>query len=300
MSELISKKIKTWLKRYNRGEVFFSEEVIAQVLKSTEDRFSQRRSDEFRLRMSNMGKPICQLQNEKMCTPRNYVNEYQRMYTFMAGDTGEQWLIAVMTMAGVNIEGTAIKTKLEIDGELIRGEADVIIDGKVWDIKTMSHKGYMKYVDWGGFKNVEEDDPFGYITQGFLYGKALGMPFGGWIIVSKSTGDIAVAEVPVDHDTYQKKSWVEANWTVGTIRDTETPDQIVKLKTEEEVFKKKKTGNTKLCKTCSYCDFKETCWPDRITAPQAFSEAKSPAMVEYTELNYVTVNKEIVPYEGTL
>jgi|TARA_R110000744_G_scaffold176308_3_gene295200 hypothetical protein len=296
MSEIISKRIQTWLKRYNRGEVFFSEEVIAKVLKSTENRFAQRRSDKFRLRMSNLGKPICQLQNEKMGTKRNYVNEYQRMYTFMAGDTGEQWLLAVMAMAGVNIEAAAIKTELEIDGEIIKGEADVIIDGKVWDIKTMSHVGYMKYVNWGGFKDVESDDPFGYITQGFLYGTALDIPFGGWIIISKSTGDIAVAEVPVDYDTYRKKSWVEASWTVGTIRDTVSTDQIVKLSTEEEVFKKKKTGNTKLCKTCSYCDFKETCWPDRITAPQAFSEAKSPVMVEYTELNYITLKKEIIPY----
>jgi len=293
MSDIITKKIHNWLKRYNRGEVEFSPEAVKECVDNISNRFSEKRSNKFRLRMSNLGKPICQLQNEKLGTKRNYVNEYQRMYTFMAGNTGEQWLLMVMRSAGVNIEAVAIKTELEVGSELIKGEADVIIDGKVWDIKTMSHKGYMKYVNWGGFKDVESDDPFGYITQGFLYGKALGLPFGGWIIVSKSTGDIAISEVPLDYQEYEVKSLVEAEWAVGTIADTISTDQIVKFKPEEEVFKKKKTGNTKLCKTCSYCDYKETCWPDRITAPAAFSEAKSPPMVEYIELNYYKPSKEM-------
>ena len=32
--------------------------------------------------------------------------------------------------------------------------------------------------------------------QGFLYAEATGYPFGGWIVVNKSSGEIAIVEVP--------------------------------------------------------------------------------------------------------
>ena len=40
----------------------------------------------------------------------------------------------------------------------------------------------------------QEDDPFGYAMQGFLHAEPRGY-LGGWIVVNKSSGEIAIVEV---------------------------------------------------------------------------------------------------------
>ena len=49
---------------------------------------------------------------------------------------------------------------------------------------------------------------FGYVMQGFLYSEAVGLPFGGWIVVNKSSGEVAVVEVP-DWSQDDKKEYLE-------------------------------------------------------------------------------------------
>ena len=68
---------------------------------------------------------------------------------------------------------------------------------KVWDIKSASDYAYKsKFTGYEGYEGIKKDDPFGYVMQGFLYSEAVGMPFGGWIVVNKSSGEVAVVEVP--------------------------------------------------------------------------------------------------------
>ena len=46
--------------------------------------------------------------------------------------------------------------------------------------------------------------------QGFLYAEAMGMPFGGWLVVNKSSGEILEVPVPEWHDTDKHKYLEEA------------------------------------------------------------------------------------------
>ncbi len=46
----------------------------------------------------------------------------------------------------------------------------------------------------------------GYASQGFLYAESEKQPFGGWIVINKSTGEWTVCETPVVDTEYKKKA----------------------------------------------------------------------------------------------
>ena len=284
---ITTKLIHSWLRKYNRGEVTFSPELIQEYTNNVQERIGKERNKKFTLRMSNLGRPVCQLQNDKLGTPRISTNEYQRMYTFMAGDMGELWLIMVMKAAGVAVDDYNVPVELLIGGEKIKGTADIIIDGILWDIKTMSSKSYQKYINFGGFKSLEEDDPFGYVEQGFAYAEGLGLPFGGWIILNKNTGDIAISEVPINYDKYKSESLARSAKTIQIVMDTVTADDVQRqFSPIEETFNKKPTGNMILPVTCGWCEYTESCWPNAEYRKSAVSSAKTPPWFYYTEVNY--------------
>ncbi len=51
----------------------------------------------------------------------------------------------------------------------------------MWDVKSASDWAFnYKFTGMnGGYDKLKEDDPFGYVMQGFLYAEATGLPFGG-------------------------------------------------------------------------------------------------------------------------
>ena len=97
-----------------------------------------------------------------------------------------------------------------IGGSEVTGTLDLIIrdetgQEKVWisSLLVSGHTNLNTLV--GGYDKIKEDDPFGYIMQGHLYGEATGLPFGGWIVVNKSSGEIAVVEAPEWQDQDRKE-----------------------------------------------------------------------------------------------
>jgi hypothetical protein len=75
--------------------------------------------------------------------------------------------------------------------------------------------------------------------------------------------------------------------TIGIITYTIEGISVEKLfGPEDEIFNKKPTGNKILSKTCSWCDFKDQCWPDVINRKSAVSSAKIKPYVDYLEVNY--------------
>ena len=66
---------------------------------------------------------------------------------------------------------------------------------KVWDIKSASDWAFKnKFTNYGGYEKIKEDDPFGYLMQGFLYSEDISLYVGAWdvtqdfpfVILSKS------------------------------------------------------------------------------------------------------------------
>lgn len=236
----------------------------------------------FRLRMSNMGKPLCQLQHEKKGTPAQRY-PYNHVVRMMIGHAVESIVTMAIKASGVNVTGgKSGQVALQVNDSVINGEDDIQIEGAVWDVKSSSP--YLYQHKWShGWDHIYHTDTFGYVEQLYGYAKAQDLELGGWIVADKSSGEVKV--VPAKPTDEQLKD-IENN-----IKRTEKAlsDDIPferRFTDEEELFRKKPTGNKVLPRVCTFCQFQKACWPNAVLKPQAFSQAKEPTPTWYTEYNF--------------
>ena len=190
------------MERASRGEVTIPPEAVLDFANDCKDSVTVQLNKEksYKLRMSGLGRPVCQQLLEKNGVEQE--TQYNLLFRFLFGDIVEAIAVLVLEQAGVDIVAKQKAVKLTIGGSEVTGTLDLIIrdetgQEKVWDIKSASEWAYkFKYTGYGGYDKIKEDEPFGYIMQGHLYGEATGLPFGGWIVVNKSSGEIAVVEAP--------------------------------------------------------------------------------------------------------
>ena len=167
-------EVKDFLKRAGRGEIDSSrfEDLIEQFGEDCKDSLRKQLSDrgDFRIRMSGLGRPICQQMMEKQ--GHNQEVGYNDIMRFLMGDLIEAVAVFVLKAAGVNVVDTQRSCELELAGNTVKGTLDIILDDgeqKVWDIKSTSPWSYEnKFSGRGGYDVIKEDDPFGYIMQGYL------------------------------------------------------------------------------------------------------------------------------------
>ena len=137
------------------------------------------------------------------------------------------------------------------------------------------------------YDKIKEDDPFGYVMQGHLYGEATGLPFGGWIVVNKSSGEIAMVEAPDWQEEDRKEYMKDAEVRVKRLLDP-NPDFVKPFKSEFETYKVKgeiiRTGNKTLPKICGMCGYRSHCWSKAQLHGKVTSKAKSPPKVWYDVL----------------
>lgn len=123
------------------------------------------------------------------------------------GDLIEQAAMIIMKASGVVIQSEQTKTEYKLDAVTVNGTLDVEIEDKVWDIKSASPWSFVnKFGENGGFHAVAQDDLFGYLTQGYMYAESRQKPFGGWIVINKSTGEWVVTEAPIADDEYRENA----------------------------------------------------------------------------------------------
>mgnify|MGYP003624472843 FL=1 len=235
-----------------------------------------REQEPFRVRMSNISKPTCQLQMEKAGTPKTRM-PYNHIMRMMHGDMIEAIMQLVLRISGANITGGKNKVKLNVAGTEVRGEDDIEIDHKVFDTKSASPWAFKN--KWSeGFAGLKKSDDFGYIGQLVGYSVAQKKEPGGWIVVDKSSGEVKVVEVDLT-----KK---EVKGILGDMKSTvKALDGDFKrcFEPEDETFRRKPTGSKRLSTTCGFCSFTSSCWPNAKLLPQTGSQAKSPRHYWYTE-----------------
>ena len=287
MSDIIS-KVQMYLNQVSKEPVEISDKLVEEFGEACKSalrkQFTEERKSGFQPRMSNIGRPLCQLQMEA----RNIKGEGQPYNVKMRntfGDLVEALAIFVMKSAGVKIEDEQKRVKYKFNGSTLEGRYDVKIDKKVWDVKSASPYSFeKKFGPAGGFEEVVKEDSFGYASQGYLYGASEKVPFGGWIVINKSTGEWLACETPLADDEYKSVA-------LKTARDN--LKSIIKKKPFkrcyseiEETFRTKKTGNKILGFVCSYCPYKLPCWGSNLQLlPQQQSQGKNPKWVWYTEVN---------------
>jgi hypothetical protein len=285
-------EIQDFLQKAGRGEIDSSrlEPLIEQFGEDCKAAMRKQFSNrgEYRIRMSGVGRPLCQQQLEKQGHKQDVA--YNDIVRFATGDLLEAFAILVMKAAGLNVVDEQKKCSLELAGENISGTLDLILDvdgeEEVWDIKTASPWSYEnKFSGRGGYDVIKEDDPFGYIMQGHLYGEAEGKRFGGWIVINKSNGEWDFVEAPREQSEDRKAYLEDANRRVEAITN-DAPFKVPFQSTPEMHTvdgQKVETGNRLMPKTCTFCSFKTMCWKNAVHAPKATSKAKFKPYTWYTK-----------------
>lgn len=252
-------------------------EEAGEQFKDTLRRQFRRQPEEFRLRMSNIGRPVCQLQMAKSGAKAKR-KPYNHIVRMIHGDIFECVMDVILKIAKANITGGKNKVQLDLAGQTIKGEDDIHIDDMVWDIKSASPWAYDN--KWSrGYAGLKQEDSFGYVGQLVGYAKAQGKKPGGWIVGNKSTGEIMVVEMSatpneIDHIL------MEMEHTVSTVANDKPLER--QFEPQPDTFRGVPTGLRRLDpKTCGFCDFVQSCWPNAVYKAQPSSTAKSPPYYWY-------------------
>ena len=152
-------KVQTYLDKVSREPVVISEELVDAFGESCKailrKQFSEERQSEFKPRMSNIGRPLCQLQMEAKGIKgegQPYSNKMRNTF----GDLIEALSIFVMKSAGVEIKNEQKEVTHKFGKQSIDGKQDVEIDVKEKptisqtkknEAKTFKKESYSKLKD---------------------------------------------------------------------------------------------------------------------------------------------------------
>ncbi len=251
---------------------------IGEALKRQFGKKTKRR--EFQIRMSNVGRPSCQLWFEKNSPEKADPLPTTFVMNMMLGDIVEAVFKGLMKEAKVKFKDSD-KVSLDLGETKVSGTYDLILDDAVDDIKSASDWSYRNKFE--SYDTLAEEDPFGYVGQLAGYAKASGKKAGGWWVVNKANGQFKyVPASNIDVDEEVKK--LETNVNV-------VKSNVFKrcFESVEETFRGKATGNRVLGITCSFCRYKNSCWENLQELPSLLSKAKEPKIV-----SYVSIGKENV------
>ena len=281
-------KVQQYLGKASKESVKLDKRLVEEFGEACKNallkQFEDQRRNKFEPRMSNIGRPLCQLQMEAKGV-KGEGQPYNVKVRNTFGDIIEALAIFIMKSAGVNIKNEQKKVKYKFNGNQIEGKQDVEIDEKIWDIKSASPYSFeKKFGEEGGFLEVVKEDSFGYASQGFLYGESQNKKFGGWIAINKSTGEWTVCETPAMIEPHKTEALKKAKDNLKALKDKapfkKQYDDIA------ETFRGKPTGNRVLGFVCSYCPYKLPCWGSKLQLlQQQQSKGKNPKWVWYTEVN---------------
>jgi len=272
--------INQYLEDATSGKSTMSEETVQQIGKDVMDAVRRQfgggnRRDEFRLRMSNIGRPTCQLWFEKNKPEKALPKPTTFVMNMLLGDIVEAAFKGIITEAGVQYEDEDNYVELELDKTTVKGSYDLVIDGAVDDVKSASDWSYRNKFE--SYQTLKASDPFGYVGQLAGYAKASGKKAGGWWVVNKANGNIKyIAADGLDMD----EELTKLNDTVATVESNEFERCFDPV---PETFRGKATGNRVLNSNCKFCDYRFECYPTLKELPSKVSQAKTKPIVAYID-----------------
>lgn len=272
--------INQYLENATSGKSTMSEETVQQIGKDVMDAVRRQfgggnRRDEFRLRMSNIGRPTCQLWFEKNKPEKALPKPTTFVMNMLLGDIVEAAFKGIITEAGVQYEDEDNYVELELDKTTVKGSYDLVIDGAVDDVKSASDWSYRNKFE--SYETLKASDPFGYVGQLAGYAKASGKKAGGWWVVNKANGNIKyIAADGLDMD----EELTKLNNTVATVESNEFERCFDPV---PETFRGKATGNRVLNNNCKFCDYRFECYPTLKELPSKVSQAKTKPIVAYVD-----------------
>lgn len=264
------------------GKSTFTEEQANAIATDVADavlrQFGSGKSrDKFTMRMSNIGRPTCQLWFEKNKPETALPKPSTFVMTMMIGDIVEAVFKGLLQAAGVEYKDSDTVTLSvgDSDNTVVKGTYDLVIDDAVDDVKSASPWSYQNKFD--SFDTLAKGDGFGYVGQLAGYAKASGYKAGGWWVVNKGNGEFKY--VPADNLDMDKELDKIKN-TVESVKSNEFKRCFSPV---PEMFRGKPTGNKVLNDNCRFCDYRHECWPTMVEEPARMSKAKDPKIVAYIE-----------------
>ena len=272
--------IHSFLQNVMLGKASMNKATINRVAKDVKDalgrQFSGRGKKDFKLRMSNIGRKKCQLWFDKN-EPENKIAESPFfIINMILGDIVEAVFKGLLRASDVKF-GDSEQVTLQIEDDKIDGTYDLVINGKVDDVKSSSPWSYEnKFKD---FETLQGKDSFGYVSQLVGYAKAKGVPVGGWWVVNKANGNFKyVSANGVDVDSELKK----IKETIDYINNDEPFERC--YEPVKETYYGKPSGNLKLGIECSLCSYRDKCWDDLKVLPSMVSRSATPPLINYVYL----------------
>lgn len=245
--------------------------------------FTESRREGFTIRMSNMGKPLCQLQMEANGTEREPETFNVKMRNTY-GDLVEALAIFVLKASGVVVQSEKQHVTLPIAGITVHGEYDIEINDALFDIKSVSNYSWKnKLGPDSGINKMAGDDAFGYLGQAWGYSEAAKKPFDGWIIINKESGHWHIMQSSCAKQGLDKS--IIQGQIISNIRELLERTKFRRSFSDtEEIFKKKRTGNRILVSQCVFCPWKYSCWSGLQFRKQLASDADNPKWLYYTKI----------------
>jgi len=195
------------------------------------------------LRPSNIGKPRRQLWYELKNYPKSSEPSGSDYIKFLYGNILEELLLFLSYAAGHTV--TETQKKVTIGG--ITGHKDCRIDGVTVDIKSASAYAFKKFENG----TLENDDPFGYISQLSAYAKAEGDTEAAFLVIDKQSGKLTLLplhQMEMDNVTTKIKNIKQS------LEGEEPPERCY------DTVPFGKSGNTQLSIGCRFCSYKHDCW----------------------------------------
>jgi hypothetical protein len=279
MNHIAELKLHQYMTDAVNGKSVMSDEIINQVANDVRDALQRQfggkvKRKDFTLRMSNVGRPTCQLWYEKNKPETALPKSNNFMMNMMLGDIVEAVFKGLLKASKVDYEESDTVTLKCKDAE-VSGSYDLVIDGAVDDVKSASDWSYKNKFE--SYDTLSSGDGFGYVGQLAGYAKASGKKVGGWWVVNKANG----------HFKYVPASGLNLDDEIKKIEDTVATVNTNKFERcfepEIETFRGKATGNTVLNSNCKFCDYRYDCW-NLTDKPAVMSKAQTPKIVSYISL----------------
>ena len=240
------------------GQGGWNKSVAEAMGKSIADtankRFSKPQEPRGYLSLSSIGTPCKRKLWYKINKPGfGEPLDAKRLLKFFYGDMIEELILAMVEASGHTLAGS--QDRLTVHG--IRGHRDAVIDGMTIDVKSCSPFAFKKFKEG----DLRGNDPFGYISQlsSYVYA-AKDDPLvtdknrGAFLAIDKVNGEICldVYDFTEELKTKEQEMLAAKDLVAGDI-----PTERI-----SPVPASKSSPNTKLDKSCQFCEYKKACWPN--------------------------------------
>ena len=240
------------------GQGGWNKSVAEAMGKSIADtankRFSKPQEPRGYLSLSSIGTPCKRKLWYKINKPGfGEPLDAKMLLKFFYGDMIEELILAMVEASGHTLAGS--QDRLTVHG--IRGHRDAVIDGMTIDVKSCSPFAFKKFKEG----DLRGNDPFGYISQlsSYVYA-AKDDPLvtdknrGAFLAIDKVNGEICL---DVYDFTEELKTKEQEMLAAKELVSGDIPTERI-----SPVPASKSSPNTKLDKSCQFCEYKKACWPN--------------------------------------